>query len=464
MADSLGIVILAAGKGTRLRTDVPKAICPLQGTTLVDRVLRNLQEFASKANLNFSASLVTGHKRESVEAKVSENWPEVKFAYQAEQKGTAHALQTYFEQIEGAWDKDFTLVVCADTPLIGANEYDRLYNEAIKGGHDGVAAVFDALFPKGYGRIVSSGKGFFIVEEKDASDEQRQIKTVNSGLYLIKTSHIKKHLSSIDDSNKSGEFYLTDLFKGDFNVKAVAFDDGSKFLGINNLVQLEEAASSIQKEKIRSLQMSGVRFLNSSSCYIEEAVEIGPGAVIYPNVVIEGLSKIGQNTIIEAGCVIKDAKINEEVSVFANSYIEKAEIMSKAKIGPMARVRPGSEIGENVKIGNFVETKNAKLHSKVSVSHLSYVGDAEIGENTNIGCGFITCNYDGAQKHKTVIGKNSFIGSDSQMIAPVTLGDGVFVASGSTINQDVPSGGFAIARQRQTTKEGLAKRFIKKKD
>lgn len=464
MADSLGIVILAAGKGTRLRTEVPKAICPIQGSTLVDRVLRNLQAFASEANLNFSASLVTGHKREQVEAKVGESWPKVNFAYQAEQKGTAHALQTYFEQIKGAWDNDYTLVVCADTPLIGEKEYLRLYKEAIDGGHDGVAAVFQTSTPKGYGRIVPGAKGFSIVEEKDASVEQRKIEVVNSGLYLLKNSHIKAHLNSIDDSNKSGEFYLTDLFKEDFDVKAVEFSDGKTFLGINNLVQLEEAAKSIQAEKIRALQMSGVRFINSSSCYIEESVEIAPGSVIYPNVILEGKTSIGENTVVESGCVIKEGIISNNVSIFANSYIEKAKIESGAKIGPMARVRPGSEIGDGVKIGNFVETKNAKLHSKVSVSHLSYVGDAEIGENTNIGCGFITCNYDGAHKHRTTIGKNSFIGSDSQMIAPVTLGDEVFVASGSTINQDVPSGGFAIARQRQTTKEGLAKRFIKKKD
>lgn len=464
MADSIGIVILAAGKGTRLRTDIPKALCPIQGKTLVDCVLSNLRAFQDEAGLNAETTLVVGHRKDDVQGAVSKNWPDVSFAWQKEQKGTAHALQTYFEQTTGAWDKKYTLVVCADTPLISPAEFAYLYRcLQADSGLEAAAAVFETNDPTGYGRIVPGSQGFDIIEEKDATEEQKQVKIVNSGLYLFKTSHIQNHIGAIDDSNKSGEFYLTDLFKKDFSVKAVPFSDPKKFLGINNLVQLEEAASSLQAAKIKSLQMKGVRFINSSSCYIEEDVDAQAGTVIYPNVVLEGNVRIGQNCVIEAGVVVKNSSIADGAKVFANSYIEDAILEQNVKVGPMARIRPGSEIGEDSKIGNFVETKNSKLSKKVSVSHLSYVGDAEIGDNTNIGCGFITCNYDGAQKHKTIIGKDCFIGSDSQMIAPVNIGDEVFVASGSTINQDVPSGGFAIARQRQTTKEGLAKRFIKKK-
>ena len=464
MADSVGIVILAAGKGTRLKMDVAKALCPLRGKVLVDHVLENLEKFASAIEIEADMTMVVGHKKEEVQSCVEKNWPEVSFAWQREQKGTAHALQCYFEQQAKAKDKTFTLVVCADTPLISEKEYMALQagleeDRAI----DAVAAVFETSNPAGYGRIVAGDEGFEIVEEKDATEEQRKIKTVNSGLYLFKTSHILNHLKEVSNSNKSGEFYLPDLFKKRFRVKPVFFEDPSCFLGINNLAQLEQAEGVLNRKKVLNLQLNGARFINSSSCYIEDPVKVGQGTVVYPNVVMEGNVEIGENCVIEAGVVVKNSKIGDGSIILANSYLEEAVVEAQVKIGPMARIRPGSRLEKGCKIGNFVETKNAKLGKKVSVSHLSYVGDAEIGENTNLGCGFITCNYDGAQKHKTIIGKDCFIGSDSQMIAPIAIGDEVFVASGSTINQDIPSGGFGIARQRQTTKEGMAKKFLKKK-
>lgn len=464
MADSFGIVVLAAGKGTRLKMEIPKALCPIQGKTLADKVLENLKMFERESGFQAQTALVVGHKKDEVQSALSLNWKDVSFAWQKEQKGTAHALRTYFDQVPGAWEKDYTLVVCADTPLITSEEYARLY-EVFKENPslDAAAAVFETQKPFGYGRIIRGEKGFDIVEEKDANEEQKAVQTVNSGLYLFKTSHIKKHLDSVGSSNKSGEFYLTDLFKKNYRVKAVAFEKSRRFLGINNLLQLEQASAILQQEKIKNLQLSGVRFVNSSSCYIEEDVTIAPGSVVYPNVVIEGKTVIEENCLVEAGTVIKDSVLRRGARIFANSYLENAEIGSEAKVGPMARIRPGSLIGEECKIGNFVETKNAKLDRKVSVSHLSYVGDAEVGEGSNLGCGFITCNYDGANKHKTIIGRGCFIGSDTQLIAPITIGDEVYVASGSTINKDLPSGAFGIARQRQSTKEGMAKRFIKKK-
>ena len=465
MADSLGIVILAAGKGTRLKVDIPKSLCPMLGKPLIDHVLSNLDSFQNEYELQAKISVVVGHKKEEVKKSISSNWPKITFVTQEEQKGTAHALQCYFEQNKDAWDAKYTLVVCADTPLIESEEFGKLF-KALQSDDEAQAsaAVFTTSDPTGYGRIVLSDKGFDIVEEKDADKDQRKINLVNSGLYFFRTSHIKEHLGSIENENKSGEFYLTDLFKKEFNVKAVTYEDSYKFLGINNLVQLEEASLIKQKNIILNHQLGGVRFINSSSCYIEENVEIGAGSVIYPGVTLEGKTRIGQNCTLESGVVVKNSEIQDDCSIFANSYLEGSLIKEEVKIGPMARIRPGSEIGAGSKIGNFVETKNAKLDKKVSVSHLSYVGDAKIGENTNLGCGFITCNYDGAQKHLTTIGKNSFIGSDSQMIAPITLGDEVYVASGSTINKDIPSGGFGIARGRQVTKEGMAKRFLKKKD
>ncbi|MCO4753217.1 MAG: bifunctional N-acetylglucosamine-1-phosphate uridyltransferase/glucosamine-1-phosphate acetyltransferase [Bacteriovoracaceae bacterium] len=347
MADSLGIVILAAGKGTRLKMDVPKSLCPLQGSPLVDHVLSNLYEFLNEYKLEANISLVVGHKKEEVEKDVSSKWEDVSFVWQKEQKGTAHALQCFFDQNAQAWNNKYTLVVCADTPLISKEEYEKLFL-AVK-GNDSImasAAVFNTDTPTGYGRIVNGDRGFDIVEEKDASESERAIKTVNSGLYFFRTSHIEKNLNSIKNQNKSGEFYLTDLFKKDFDVQAVMFEKAYKFLGINNLVQLEQAAQIMQKETITKLQMSGVRFINSSSCYIENKVKINPGTVVYPSVVLEGETEIGEDCVIEAGVVIKNSTIGKASKVFAHSYLENAIINSDVKIGPMARIRPGSEIGE----------------------------------------------------------------------------------------------------------------------
>jgi bifunctional UDP-N-acetylglucosamine pyrophosphorylase/glucosamine-1-phosphate N-acetyltransferase len=286
---------------------------------------------------------------------------------------------------------------------------------------------------------------------------------VNSGLYILKTEYIKSYLYNIDSENKSNELYLTDLFKKGADVRTVVFENEIEFLGVNNLVQLSQAEQELKKIKIENLQLSGVRFLDPSSAYIEESVMIGAGSVVYPNVSLFGRTTIGKNTTLENGVIIKDSSISSNNLLKAYTYIEGAKIHENCAVGPMARIREGSEFDANCKIGNFVETKKASLDKGVKVSHLSYVGDAEIGENTNIGCGFITCNYDGANKHLTKIGKNSFIGSDCQMIAPVTIGDEAYVGSGSTINKDIPDGSFGIARQRQVNRDGLAKKFIKKK-
>ena len=227
--------------------------------------------------------------------------------------------------------------------------------------------------------------------------------------------------------------------------------------------QLAEVSKVLRARHLQKLMVSGVRFLAPETTYIENTVEIGVGSVVYPNVTILGNTKIAEGVVLESGTFIKDSIVEAEAKILANSYLEEAKVGPKADIGPMARLRPGTEIGTKAKIGNFVEIKKSKLAAGAKVSHLSYVGDAEIGENSNIGCGFITCNYDGANKHKTKIGSNTFVGSDVQMIAPIEIGDNAFVAAGSTITKSVPSEGFAIARSQQTTKEGMAKKFLKTK-
>jgi len=466
MSNSIGIVILAAGKGTRMKTENPKALALCAGKSLLDYVIDAAFTFAKNSSLKAEVGVVVGHRKELLE-KWWENHPQkslIKTAWQREQKGTADALKACFTDIPDFWNNDFTLVACADTPLISADEFQELFSVLIQDPElVGVAATFETLNPTGYGRIVRGSKGFRIIEEKDADESQRKITEVNSAFYILKTSHIKSILGTIENKNKSGEFYLTDLFQENFSVKPLKFKSETPFLGVNTLEQLANVDKLIRTNKLKELMINGVRFLNPEQVYIDFHVEIGTGTIIYPGCTLIGQTKIGSSVIIESNCFIKNSHLADEVEILASSYIEGADIKSGATIGPMARLRPGSDIGEKVKIGNFVEVKKSKLERGAKVSHLSYIGDAEIGENTNIGCGFITCNYDGANKHKTKIGSNTFIGSDCQAVAPIEIGNDAFVAAGSTITKNIPNGGFGIARPHQVTKEGAARKFLKTK-
>ncbi|HLT23188.1 MAG TPA: bifunctional UDP-N-acetylglucosamine diphosphorylase/glucosamine-1-phosphate N-acetyltransferase GlmU [Bacteriovoracaceae bacterium] len=463
---SLGVVILAAGKGTRMKTSTPKALVHSLGRPLIDYVLDAVLGFAESSKLELDIGVVIGHKKEELEEWHDQHSHKsrMKLAWQREQKGTADALKACFNELPEFKKYEYTLVACADTPLLKSSDFLKLFDvlESEKTCL-GVAATFNEQHPLGYGRIVRSQNGFQIVEEKDASDEQRKITEVNSGVYIVKTSHIEDVLGKINNDNKSGEFYLTDLFKDNYPVRPVLFPSGSNFLGVNNLEQLNNVSETLLTQKIKELQLSGVTFLRPQTTYLDSTVEIAEGVTIFPGVTILGKTKIGPGCVIESGSFLKNAQIENDVQVLANSYIEETHIQSAAVIGPMARLRPQTVIGKKAKVGNFVEIKKSHLKDGAKVSHLSYVGDAEIGEDTNIGCGFITCNYDGVNKHKTIIGKNTFIGSDCQVIAPIEIGDHAFVAAGSTITKSVPSEAFAIARGQQQIKEGAAKRFLKVK-
>jgi len=466
MSDSIGIVILAAGKGTRMKTETPKALMRTAGRPLLHYVLDEAKKFVNQFQLRAEIGVVVGHKKELLEAwlKTISISEKVKTAWQKEQNGTADALKACFLDLPHFWDFDYTLVACADTPLISAFEFQELFSHLKKYPElVGVAATFETLHPKGYGRIVRGSNGFRIVEEKDATEDERKINEVNSGFYILKTSHLKNFLSGISNQNKAGEFYLTDLFQNHFNVKPIKFSSETPFLGINTMEQLAEVTRLLNEKKIKTLMLNGVEFLNPQSVYLDYDVTIEAGSVIYPNVTLTGHTQIGEKVLIESGAFIKNSIIRSHSQILAHSYVEEAVVQEKAVIGPMARLRPGSDIGSESKIGNFVEVKKSKLAKGVKVSHLSYIGDAEIGENTNIGCGFITCNYDGVHKHKTKIGSNSFIGSDCQAIAPIEIGSDAFLAAGSTITKNVPDGGFGIGRSQFVVKEEAAKRFIKTK-
>lgn len=466
MSDKINMVILAAGKGTRLKINTPKPLLMALGRSMVDFVASELASFSIKTGLKSSFNFVVGHEKELVQNHITSTCTGLnpEFFWQKEQLGTGHALQTFFQENEAAWESKYTLVACADTPLITADVFEKLYNTLRASDLDAVAATFKLDNPHGLGRIErDASTGFSIIEEKDANESQREIKEVNSALYIFKTQTIKDRLAKLDSNNKSGEFYLTDLFKKGDNVQALAFEDPNSFLGVNTLLELENVQKQLLKRKLNQLALSGVRFMNSDTVYLEDTVEVAPGSVIFGNVSLMGQTIIRANAVVESGVVIKNSIIGEDNLIKANCYIEGTVIAANCQVGPMARLREGTILKEDCKVGNFVEMKKAELSKGVKVSHLSYIGDAEIGEETNIGCGFITCNYDGANKHKTIIGKNSFIGSDCQMIAPIEIGDEVFIGSGSTINQNVPDGAFAIARQKQVTKLNGAKQFLKTK-
>lgn len=463
---NLGVVILAAGKGTRMKTTTPKALVPSLGRPLIDYVLDAVLGFAQSAKLQFDIGVVIGHKKELLEEWYQNHSSKnvMKLAWQREQNGTADALKACFNDLPEFNNYEYTLVACADTPMLSVENFSKLFSVLESDSSClGVAATFSEDTPFGYGRIVRSSNGFHIVEEKDATDEERRITEVNSGVYIVKTSHIQAVLGQISNKNKSGEFYLTDLFQDNYSVKPVLFPSGVNFLGVNTLEQLSHVEEVLMNAKIKELQLKGVTLLRPQTSYIEQTVEIEEGVTIYPGVTLLGKTKICSGSVIESGSFLKNALIENNVEILAHSYIEDAQIQSEATIGPMARIRPQTIIGKKAKVGNFVEIKKSYLKDGAKVSHLSYVGDAEIGEETNIGCGFITCNYDGANKHKTVIGRNSFIGSDCQVIAPIEIGDNAFVAAGSTITKSVPSGAFAVARGQLMIKEGAASRFIKTK-
>jgi bifunctional UDP-N-acetylglucosamine pyrophosphorylase/glucosamine-1-phosphate N-acetyltransferase len=461
--DTIGAVILAAGEGKRLKLNAPKPLAPCLDQKLIDFPILELKKFFQSNNLIGQLSVVVGHKKELVQNYVESRYKEIQFPVQEKQLGTADALRSYFNSGPETHKNEFTLVICADTPVVSSLELSEMFSILKDENLDGVAATFLEENPTGYGRIVRGKKGFHIIEEKDASAEIKKVQEVNSGIYILKTSYVLTHLKEVDSNNKSGEFYLTVVFKDGLNVKAHLFNDKNTFLGVNTLLQLETVERVLRERIINFHRENGVRFIDSRHVYIDSLVEIGCGTVIYPSVHLTGATSIGENVVIENGAIVKNSVLDDFSQVLAYSVLENVHMKTKSVAGPFARLRPGTVLGEESKIGNFVELKKAVLEKGVKVSHLSYVGDAFIGEETNIGCGFITCNYDGKDKHLTKIGKHCFIGSDSQTVAPVEIGDDCFVASSSTITKNMPSGSFAISRGQQITKEGLAHRFIKKK-
>ena len=444
-------LILAAGKGTRMRSDLPKVAHRVNGVPMVKKIINILDVLGVEKNI-----LILGHQKEVVLEAVGKNSI---YVVQEEQLGTGHAVIMAKEKLKD-YDGDI-MVVCGDTPLLRSETLKKLYEKHV--ATKATTTILTSIYenPFGYGRIVKkNGLVKAIVEEKEANFELQQIKEVNAGVYVFNSKKLFGALSKMDNNNAQGEYYLTDVIKiqveEDEVVESFILKDNIEILGVNSKVQLSQAEEVLRMRKNIELMGEGAILIDPKSTYIEESVKIGRDTIIYPGTVICGKTTIGENCEILGNTRIIDSKIGNDIRI-ESSVIEESIIEDRVTIGPFAHIRPKTHLKEEVHIGNFVETKKATLEKGVKAGHLTYLGDAEIGEHTNIGAGTITCNYDGVNKHKTVIGKSVFIGSDTKLVAPINIGDSVVIGAGSTITKDVPARALAVARGKQFIKKEWTK-------
>jgi bifunctional UDP-N-acetylglucosamine pyrophosphorylase/glucosamine-1-phosphate N-acetyltransferase len=451
----LAVVIMAAGKGTRLKSQRPKVLHEIGGKPLLAHVIAA----ASKIVAPDGIFVVVGHQAERVRAAVASTG--VGFVEQAEQLGTGHAIQCARAAIR---DFENILVLSGDVPLIRAETIEQLW-----GFHQAEQAAMTILTatptdPTGYGRIVrktpESADVEAIVEQKALIGEQQKIAEINSGIYAFKTAPLLAHLDKLNADNANREVILTDmaglLRAAGERVVAIRAKEAIEVLGVNTIAELVALDAALRWATASRLMAAGVTIFRPETCVIDADVEVAADTVIEPFVQLLGRTHIGGGCLIRSYTVIEDCTLGEEVLVRQSCILTGSTVGNGAKIGPFAHLRPGSEIGEEAHVGNFVETKKAKLGKGAKANHLSYLGDAEVGERTNIGAGTITCNYDGVNKHTTRIGKDAFVGSDSTLVAPVTLGDGAYVGAGSCITKNVPAGALAVGRARQVVMEGWA--------
>lgn len=453
MEERLTAIILAAGKGTRMKSPLPKVLHPVAGTPMISLVIQALKAAGTK-----EIRVVVGHGEHLIRSVVEPQ--EVTCHQQIAQQGTADAVRSAdIPSLEGA-----VVILNGDHPLLLSNEIERLFKKFNDQEMDlGVVSV-KLKSPGRYGRIVRHhGSLKAIVEASDASHETLKIKEVNTGIYFVKGELLKKYLPLIKNNNSKKEYYLTDLVGICLeHNKKVGILEGhpSCALGVNTQGELARATQLLFKRRVKVLLEEGVVIIDPAATYIEDRVRIGAATVIYPNVYIKSGSVIGSFCVLESNVFISGSTIGDSVQVRAGSYLEQAHIARKATVGPYARLRPGTQLKEEAHIGNFVECKNVVLGARTKAAHLTYLGDAEIGEDCNIGCGTITCNYQvDRKKYKTKIGNKVFVGSDTQFVAPVEVGEGAIIGSGSTITKNVPPNALAVSRAQQFIKENYAQRF-----
>jgi len=458
MNKGLVAVILAAGKGTRMKSALPKVLHPLCGSPMLGYPL----EAARQAGFQ-QLKVVIGHGAE----QVSTAFPaaDIEWVEQTDQLGTGHALMCAANALRGYSGP--LLLLCGDVPLLTADTVRQLYNYHTH--EDAAVTVLTAQMPNptGYGRVIRAGEQVLqIVEEKDADEQQRQVTEINTGTYLFDAAFVLSALKGLNKNNAQKEYYLTDVVAAAVaagkKTRALCVEDPTEAMGINDRCQLAEAEVLMRWKINAGLMQGGVSMTDPTTVYIDNGVEIGMDTVLHPNVHLRGKTSIGRNCVIETGVVVVDSVIADGVHLKAGSVIEESRIGELCEIGPMAHLRPGNVLLGKNKIGNYVEAKKSIFGEGTKASHLTYIGDAEVGKNVNFGCGTITCNYDGVNKHKTIVEDDVFVGSDTQFVAPVKIGRNSLIAAGSTITKDVPADSLALARTPQKIIPGWRTRKQKK--
>ncbi|SMB89451.1 UDP-N-acetylglucosamine pyrophosphorylase [Thermanaeromonas toyohensis ToBE] len=436
-------VILAAGEGKRMRSDLPKVLHRVAGRTLVEHVLAAVEG----AGIH-EIVLVIGHGGELVRSYLG---PRYKYAWQERQLGTGHALAQAQELVRGA---STLLVLCGDTPLLRSSTLAALVAAHREEGAAATLLVACVEDPTGYGRVLRDSHGLVqkVVEERDATPDIKAIKEINSGTYCFTASLVWPALEEIKPLNAQGEYYLTDIIelfcRRNEKVQAIKCADPEEILGVNDRVELARAAQVLRRRINEELMLKGVTIVDPATTFIDAGVEVGRDTVILPFTFLEGRTSIGSRCIIGPQTTVKDSSIGEETSI-SYSVIWESVVGSRCQIGPFAYLRPGTILADRVKVGDFVEIKASRVGEDSKVPHLTYLGDAEVGKNVNIGAGTITCNYDGHQKWPTIIGDGAFIGSNTNLVAPVEVGEKALIGAGSTITKNVPAGALALARARQ---------------
>ncbi len=449
---NLDVVIMAAGLGTRMKSSTVKILHRAAGRPIIEYVLDLAESLTDTPPI-----MIVGHQRDRVQQILGDR---ARYAVQEEQLGTGHAVL----QAAGASRARRVLILSGDVPLTRRETLQRMVEEHDRSKNALTILTMKLDDPAMYGRIVrdKSGAVAKIVEAKDASAEEKSIGEVNAGIYVFEAEHLFDNLRNLSTGNAQGEYYLTDLIavlrKGGHRVGAVVVDDPIEAAGVNSRSDLALVESEIQRRVVANLMKEGVTFRNPATVVIDSTVSVGNDTVIYPFVTLEGKTRIGSGCVVEPGVHLVDVTVGNDVHLKTGTVAEGAVIEDEAAVGPYAHLRPGSKLGRHVKVGNFVETKKAVFGEGAKASHLSYIGDAEIGADVNIGAGTITCNYDGVNKHKTVLEDGVFIGSDSQLVAPVRVGKGAYVGAGSTITKDVPPDSLALSRAPQKVVEGWAAR------
>ncbi len=451
----LAVVIMAAGKGTRLKSRRPKVLHEIGGKPLLSYVIATGKELARSEDIY----VVIGHEAERVRKAVAGTG--VQFIEQKEQRGTGHAIQCSREAIA---KYEHVLVLSGDVPLIKADTLRHLI--ALHLAQHAAMTILTATppDPTDYGRIIrhwpDQPEVDAIVEQPDLKPGQESLREVNSGIYAFKVGPLLAHLDEITNKNTHSEFYLTDmaghLHAAGEEVAALLAGDAEEVLGANTIADLVALDATLRAAIADRLMANGVTIFKPETCVIDSEVEIEPDTIIEPFVQLLGKTKIGTDSRIRSYSVIENCTLGNAVLILQGSILIESTVADGARIGPYSHLRPGSEIGQDAHVGNFVETKKAKLGKGAKANHLTYLGDAEIGAGTNIGAGVITCNYDGTHKHLTRIGQGAFVGSDSTLVAPIAIGDGAYIGAGSCITRDVPANALAVGRSPQVTKEGWA--------